>query len=208
MMPSSVERAIVGTQRRRSHKACSWVRALAEVAGSCKYHLPTERILSRPANPYKNSPWIHRNERLSANRPPAGLGPRSARGGAALDEERESAFMRCLRRSECVRTLVTVAFAACRYTGPCAICSDPRRDAQPVVSRSVRPVGDRKSRLFPQNHSSGAMSALEGFRRRPQHRALVARAPRAHRRGRLHAEAGRADNRALFAHGLRDIRCD
>jgi recombination protein RecR len=100
-----------------------------------------------------------------------GLGPRSARRAVLhLLKKRESAMAPLLRALEAVNERL----ATCHVCGnvdtadPCAICTDPRRDARMLCV--VEEVADLwaldRSRLFPGHYHvlGGRLSALEGIR--------------------------------------------
>jgi recombination protein RecR len=100
-----------------------------------------------------------------------GFGPRSARRAVLhLLKKRESAMAPLLRALELVNERLT----ACSTCGnvdtsdPCAICSDPRRDARSLCV--VEDVADLwaldRARLFPGRYHvlGGRLSALEGVR--------------------------------------------
>jgi recombination protein RecR len=100
-----------------------------------------------------------------------GLGPRSARRAVLhLLKKRESAMGPLLRALE----VVNERLATCHLCGnvdtadPCAICTDPRRDARMLCV--VEEVADLwaldRSRLFPGRYHvlGGRLSALEGVR--------------------------------------------
>lgn len=100
-----------------------------------------------------------------------GLGPRSARRAVLhLMKKRESAFALLLAALQTVsERLVTCTICGNVDTqDPCAICADPRRDAQSLCV--VEEVSDLwaldKSRLFPGKYHvlGGRLSALEGVR--------------------------------------------
>jgi recombination protein RecR len=100
-----------------------------------------------------------------------GLGPRSARRAVLhLLKKREAAMGPLLRALEAVNERL----ATCHLCGnvdtadPCAICTDPRRDARMLCV--VEEVADLwaldRSRLFPGRYHvlGGRLSALEGVR--------------------------------------------
>jgi recombination protein RecR len=100
-----------------------------------------------------------------------GLGPRSARRAVLhLLKKREAAMGPLLRALEAVNKRL----ATCHLCGnvdtadPCAICTDPRRDARMLCV--VEEVADLwaldRSRLFPGRYHvlGGRLSALEGVR--------------------------------------------
>lgn len=100
-----------------------------------------------------------------------GLGPRSARRAVLhLIKRRESAMAPLVRALEAVeRNLVTCETCGNVDTSdPCAICTDPRRDARALCV--VEEVADlwalERSRLFPGRFHvlGGRLSALEGIR--------------------------------------------
>ncbi len=100
-----------------------------------------------------------------------GLGPRSARRAVLhLMKKRESAFVPLLAALQTVsERLVTCTICGNVDThDPCAICTDPRRDARSLCV--VEEVSDLwaldKSRLFPGKYHvlGGRLSALEGVR--------------------------------------------
>ncbi len=100
-----------------------------------------------------------------------GLGPRSARRAVLhLIKRRETAMAPLVRALEAVeRSLVTCATCGNVDTSdPCAICTDPRRDARALCV--VEEVADlwalERSRLFPGRFHvlGGRLSALEGVR--------------------------------------------
>ncbi|SDD57763.1 DNA replication and repair protein RecR [Sphingomonas sp. YR710] len=100
-----------------------------------------------------------------------GLGPRSARRAVLhLLKKRDSTMVPLLRALELVNERLT----SCHVCGnvdthdPCAICSDPRRDARMLCV--VEEVADLwaldRARLFPGRYHvlGGRLSALEGVR--------------------------------------------
>ena len=100
-----------------------------------------------------------------------GLGPRSARRAVLhLLKKREAAMAPLLRALEAVNERL----ATCHICGnvdtadPCAVCTDPRRDARMLCV--VEEVADLwaldRSRLFPGRYHvlGGRLSALEGVR--------------------------------------------
>jgi len=100
-----------------------------------------------------------------------GLGPRSARRAVLhLVKRRESALQPLLTALQTVADrLVTCATCGnVDTTNPCAMCSDPRRDARLLCV--VEDVADLwaldRSRLFPGRYHvlGGRLSALEGIR--------------------------------------------
>ena len=106
-----------------------------------------------------------------------GLGPRSARRAVLhLLKKRETALSPLLRALEAVEARL----ATCSTCGnvdtsdPCAVCSDPRRDA--ALLCVVEEVADLwaldRARLFPGRYHvlGGKLSALEGVR--PEHLAI------------------------------------
>ncbi|MFW2829590.1 recombination mediator RecR [Sphingomonas sp. ID0503] len=100
-----------------------------------------------------------------------GLGPRSARRAVLhLVKKRETALVPLLRAMEAVSERLATCSTCGNVdtTDPCAICSDPRRDARALCV--VEEVADlwalERSRLFPGRFHvlGGRLAALEGVR--------------------------------------------